>query len=219
MLSTMYNSFVSNFSMTRRRISDLVEGIVLGLLRKKMSYRKIVAELKDMGHSVSVGAINRIHHAKGLIRNKIRNNLKIGTFQKRRTAATNDVISKIRNMIKSVNPPTQREMASKLGISQATVQRTIAKIIRQKLRKKCGVHKLNNKQIEKRRARAWRLYLRLNNGKWKNYVTTDEAMFYMGGSYGRRRVCYVKGDGTDNERWIIMMKFVKRDSFATGFMV
>ena len=31
----------------------------------------------------------------------------------------------------------------------------------------------------------------------KNVVTTDEAMFYMDESYGRRRVCYVRSNETD----------------------
>ena len=46
-------------------------------------------------------------------------------------------------------------------------------------------------------------------------MTTDEAMFYMGGSYGRRRVCYIRSNETDMQK----LKFVKRDSFAPGFMV
>ena len=46
-------------------------------------------------------------------------------------------------------------------------------------------------------------------------MTTDEAMFYMGGSYGRRRVCYIRSNETDMQK----LKFVKPDSFAPGFMV
>ena len=40
-------------------------------------------------------------------------------------------------------------------------------------------------------------------------------MFYMGGSYGRRLVCYIRSNETDMQK----LKFVKRDSFAPGFMV
>ena len=43
---------------------------------------------------------------------------------------------------------------------------------------------------------------------------TDEAMFYLGGSYGRRRVCYIRKGHNDPSK----LKFVKRDSFAPGFM-
>ena len=59
-----------------------------------------------------------------------------------------------------------------------------------------------------------RFYRRLNCGKWKNFVTTDEAMFYLGGSYGCRRVYYVRNGQDDLSK----IKFVKRDAFAPGFM-
>ena len=58
-------------------------------------------------------------------------------------------------------------------------------------------------------------YQILNAGKWKNYVTTDEAMFYLGASYWQRRVCYIR-QGQPLE---YITKYVKRDDFAPGFMV
>ena len=84
-------------------------------------------------------------------------------------------------MIKLVNPPTQREMAAKFGVSLGTENRIIAKILKAKLRKQCNVHTLSEAQVLDRRARSWRLYLRLNCRKWKNVVTADEALFYTGG--------------------------------------
>ena len=39
-------------------------------------------------------------------------------------------------------------------------------------------------------------------------------MFFLGGSYGRRRVCYARmGENVGDK-----LKFVKRDAFARGFM-
>ena len=40
-------------------------------------------------------------------------------------------------------------------------------------------------------------------------------MFYMGGNYGRRRVCYVRS----NKTYLKKLKFVKPDAFAPGVMV
>ena len=117
--------------------------------------------------------------------------------------------------MKRVNLLSQREMANSCGVSLGTVNRIINCLLKAKLRKKRPVHKLSDTQIKKRRAWAWRLYPRLNNNKWKNIVTTDEAMFYMGGSYGRRRVCYIRSNEMDMQK----LKFVKRDSFAPGCMV
>ena len=157
----------------------------MGLLKQNMSYRKIVKTVKEMGYSISVASIHRIKHCKGISRNLPLKPGEKRTIPKRCTAATPDVIRKIDRMIKRVNPPSQGEMANSCGVSLGTVNRIINCLLKAKLRKKRPVHKLSDAQIKKRRARAWRLYLCLNNNKWKNFVTTDEAMFYMGGSYGR----------------------------------
>ena len=201
--------------MVRQKTDDVVEGIVMGLLKQNMSYRKNVKTVKEIGYSISVASKHRIKHCKCISRNLPLKPGEKRTIPKRCTAATPDVIRKIDRMIKRVNPPSQREMANSCGVSLGTVNRIINCLLKAKLRKKRPVHKLSDAQIKKRSARAWRLYLRLNNNKWKNFVTTDEAMFYMGGSYNRRRVCYIRSNETDMQK----LKFVKRDSFAPGFMV
>ena len=72
-----------------------------------------------MGYSVSVATIHRIQHGgKGAIRENIR---KTGIFPKRPIDANADVVRRIRNMIKLVKSPTQREMTSILGLSLGTV--------------------------------------------------------------------------------------------------
>lgn len=43
----------------------------------------------------------------------------------------------------------------------------------------------------------------------ENVVTTDVAMFYMGGSYGQHHVCYVRSNETDLDK----LKFIKQDAF------
>ena len=99
-------------------------------------------------------------------------------------------------------------MAKKCGVSLGIVYRVIAKILKAKLRKKCCVS-LSEAHVLKRHAHSWSLHLRLNCGKCKNVVTTDEAMFYMGCSYGRRHVCYVHCNETD----------LQKLKFSPGFMV
>ena len=200
--------------MGRRKIDSRLEGIIEYLLKKGTSYRNIQKELKGQGHEVSVSTIHRVKHSIGKSRDPNTKRPKSGQFRRRPTKSTDDVVRKVAVFIQRVNPPTQREMAQRLGVSQATINRIIKRVLQSKLRKKCKVHKLNPNQIEKRRQRSWRLYLRLNNNQWKNFVTTDEAMFYLGGSYGRRRVCYYRKGVDDPSK----LKFVKRDSFAPGFM-
>ncbi|KAH3696038.1 hypothetical protein DPMN_083500 [Dreissena polymorpha] len=105
-------------------------------------------------------------------------------------------------------------MALYTGMSRGTVYYIIRNVLKAKLRKKCKVHQLNMAQIQKRRARSWKLYLKLKCSKWIDFVTSDEAMFYVDGSYGRRRVGYVRmGENVGDK-----LKFVKRDAFASGFM-
>lgn len=43
----------------------------------------------------------------------------------------------------------------------------------------------------------------------ENVVTTDVAMFYMGGSYGQHHVCQVRSNETDLDK----LKFIKQDAF------
>ena len=138
--------------MVRPKINDVVEGIILGLLKQKMSDRNIVKQVGQMGHNVSVATVHRIKHDKGATRNSKRKTGKNETFTKRRTAATVAVVRKIPNMIELVNPPTQKEMAVKCGVSPSTVKRIIAKILKAKLRKKCCVHRLSEAQVLNRRA-------------------------------------------------------------------
>ena len=96
-------------------------------------------------------------------------------FRRHTSVGTPVVIQKVKNMIAKVNPPTHREMASKLGVSRGTVQHIIKNILEARLKKKCKVHQLNFKQIQMRRNRSWNLYRKLSGNK-----------FYMGESYGRR---------------------------------
>ena len=55
----------------------------------------------------------------------------------------------------------------------------------------------------------------VKNDQWKNVVTIDEAMFYLGGSNDRRRVYYVRQPHMNRDN----IKYVKRDTFAPDFMV
>ena len=86
--------------MVRRKTDDVVEGIVMGLLKQNMSYRKIVKTVKEMGYSISVASMYRIKHCKGISPNIPLEPGEKRTIPKRCTAATPDVIRKINRMIK-----------------------------------------------------------------------------------------------------------------------
>ena len=75
-------------------------------------------------------------------------------------------------MINKVDPPTQRQMAKKLNCSQSMINHLIEKRLKKK-RIKPEVHRLTADNIEKRRSRSFKLYQKLNNGKWKKFIITD----------------------------------------------
>ena len=45
--------------------------------------------------------------------------------------------------------------------------------------------------VEKRRTRTYQLYLKLNKKRYKNYITSDEAWFYLSDAGGKRTVQYI----------------------------
>lgn len=65
------------------------------------------------------------------------------------------------------------------------------------------------------RDRSWALYKKLNNGKWRNYITTDEAWFYMSNCNGKRRIQYVSRDIKNPKLEV----FQRREAHSKGFMV
>ncbi|KAH3752293.1 hypothetical protein DPMN_186909 [Dreissena polymorpha] len=99
-------------------------------------------------------------------------------------------------------------------MSTGAVLYIIRNVLKVNLRKKFKVHQLKMTHIQKRGARFWKLYLKLKCDKWRDFVTSDEAMIYLCGSYGRRRVCYVRLAENAGDK----LKFVKRDAFARGVM-
>ena len=167
-------SFISTFTMVRSQINDLDEGIVSGLLKQSISYRKIVKQVKQMGYSVFVGCYIKARFEK--------------TFAK---------LAKLEYFQNTIQPPMltsfeistiwsnlwNRQHRERNGIDMLCIYlfNLSLNIWKQSSEKKCRLHRLSEAQILKRRARWWHLYIHLNCGKWKNLITTHEAMFCMGG--------------------------------------
>ncbi|CAF1967222.1 unnamed protein product [Rotaria magnacalcarata] len=78
-----------------------------------------------------------------------------------------------------------------------------------------NVHKLTSSNAEKRRRRALRLYRQLANNRYKNFITTDESWFYLDGTEGKRKVCYIKKSDPDYDRMILQQD----SSRPQGFML
>ena len=184
--------------MPRKKINDCLEGRILALLQLNYSQRQIVKILKQDGISVSQKTVSNVKRKIGFRRNAVG---KI-QFSRSRPLSTPSVISKVIQTMDVEDPPTQRSVAKSYNVSQSTISR-IMKMANFTLRKKIKVHKLTPSKVEKRRRRAFRLYRQLANDRYKNFITTDEAWFYLDGTEGKRKVCYIKKTDPNYERMII----------------
>ncbi|CAF3321268.1 unnamed protein product [Rotaria sp. Silwood2] len=152
-----------------------------------------------MNLNVSKSTISRIANKLGKQRQLGLLNSQKPKFYRRRHVATLAIVRRVTSYISKENPPTISLMAARCNISVGTAVSIIRDIIHAKCRKKRPVHRLYPAVIEKRRSRAWRMYRRLCNEKYKNYVTTDEAWFYLDASQGVRDIYYVRSDGLPEE--------------------
>ena len=125
--------------------------------------------------------------------------------------STNNIVTE---KIDVENPPTQRAIAKSLRISQSSVSRA-SKKAGFVLRKKRKGQQLSSSNLIKRQQRSMALYRQLANQRYKNFITTDESWFYLDGTRGKRKVCYIKKSDPDYDRMIIE----QNTSRPKGFMV
>ena len=129
-----------------------------------------------MGHTVSVDTICNVKKDMERPSRRVLANRKMTKVKVSQNATPTHTNTKVAAMISRVYPPTQCEMAAKLGVSASTICRKLRKVFNVKLRKKCKVYKIRRAQVEKRRQRSWGLYRKLRNDQWKNVVTTVEVL-------------------------------------------
>ncbi|KAF2885874.1 hypothetical protein ILUMI_20296 [Ignelater luminosus] len=177
--------------MAPKKIDPVVKGRVLELLNEKASYRVIKSKLNAENIQISLGVISKIKSEKNNLPKKCKKSKKRSLLGRPKSVVTNAKLNKIKRMASQINPPSQRQMG---------------KVI---------VHRLTKVNIEKRKKRSWDLYRSLNNGKWKKYITTDEAWFYMNNVNGTRRIQYVSRD----LKHPTLEVYQRRQNHSSGFMV
>ena len=84
-----------------------------------------------------------------------------------------------------------------------------------KKRIKRKVHQLTADNIAKRKSRSWKLYLKLNNGRWKNFITTDESWLSIYLIAMEKEEYNV----SMNEKNPEVEVFERREQHAKGFML
>ncbi|CAF4217313.1 unnamed protein product [Rotaria sordida] len=196
--------------MPRNKISDIVEGRILELLHLRYSQPRIVNILKLDGICISQSTVSNVKRKIGRQRNS---ESKIKIFRKK-PCQTTTIDKKVIKKIDVEDPPPQRTIAKSVHVSQSAVSRIIQNA-RFTLRKKKKVQKLTSSNIMKRRQRSRQLYYQLAHHRYKKFITTDEAWFYLDIMRGKRKVCYIKKSDPDYDRMIIQQNI----SRPKGFMV
>lgn len=193
-----------------------VETSVKVLSESGYSSRAIVKKLKDNNINISQSTVIRIIACKTKKRQALANGDSGTTFQRRKRIRTKQNIDKVKKMISSANPPSQRSMAKQLKTSQRTIQVIIHTDLKAKLKKKTKVHKLTDAHKKNRKTNSRKLYENyLAGDKFKYMLTLDEAYFYLNNCNGVRKIFYVRNDQNVPQSWLTKC----HESWPDGFMV
>lgn len=147
-----------------------VESTIKTLSKLKYSYSQIIKHLKSWGHSVSKKGITNVLKNRGKKRQALAEGPTPPPRRSRRKVLTQAVLRKIDLVTSKDNPPTQRQIARQVKVSQSSVNRAI-KILNKKVRRKPRVHQLTEKHKKNRRLTCKQFY--------KNYLTHDRSEYLV----------------------------------------
>lgn len=167
-------------------------GQIKCFLEQKWSYRVIINYFKKKKISVSLKLISKIKNNSENDNNLINKSLNYG----RKSLLSKPQLRRLKEMVIKPNPPTQKSMGKKLGVSQQVISYQINKKLKYKKVVKPKGHELTPKMQLKRYQRAWPLYHRLKHNRWENVITTDEAWFYLTNFHRKTKIQYISRDKT-----------------------
>ena len=99
--------------------------------------------------------------------------------QNQPTARSSGNVRKVAAAVNRANPPTQNQLASRLGISQSSINRILSQDLGLKIQKKRRVHNLTEKQIAQRLERGPRFLTYLGMFKTRMIFTMDETVITL----------------------------------------
>lgn len=113
-------------------------------------------------------------------------------------------IANLKNFLLKTHPPTLSWLASHFIVSKYTIWRYKGLL---KVRKymKPKKHEITEATRSRRAKRSIGLYMQLNCNKWMNIIASDEVMFYLDGTYGKRDIQYIE-EGADKSIVQLMPK-------------
>ena len=179
---------------------------ILTLVSLKYSSRKIVEALKVNNIVVSQKAVSyliRKNNNKEAGSDTAPSSVKPRGSPKLRTPG---LVADIEKDLSGPNPLTRSALSLKYGVSATTIANVISQDLEGKVRKKCRVHALSNKQAKQRLNRGPRFLRYINSRKWKTVITIDDAWVYPTDVNGIRKIYYEFRGERSPENWINFWK-------------
>lgn len=172
--------------MAGNKFSDEQKGAIIARLELGHSAWAIKQHFKKLNLTISKSYIYELMNNKKKKKKKKTKTRPVG----RPPTLTKTRLNGLRKRVMVDNPPTTRTLASTLNISQTNVRYNIKKLgLKKVMKPRC--HYIPTSSVAKRAARAYGLYKKLNKGQWKNYITSDEAWFYVQGGNEKRDIQYI----------------------------
>lgn len=156
-------------------------------LNLKWSFSEIIKYFEQQKVYVSKGYLSKIKNPKENLENQSPN-----SSRGRKPKITKKQLKWLNRETSKPNPILHNLLAKRLGVTRRTIGYNIKVKLNKNLVSKPKCHFLNEAMIEKRYKRSWSLYQKLKCGKYKNYITSDEAMFYLDNASGQTNVQYVE---------------------------
>ena len=108
--------------------------------------------------------------------------------QNKPTVRLKRLVSKVKKLISSPNPPSQRKISRSLGISVRTMNRVTHDDFHTGTRKKMRTHALSHVQVAKRKEIVPRLLKHLSQKKLDYIISLDEAWLSVNNTAGQRDI-------------------------------
>lgn len=161
--------------MGRKPVSLTTKGMVRTFLGLNYSYSEIRKRMSAVKRPVSNGWISKL-------KKETEEQVKMINTKKKKHVFKKMSVQKLRMLdywLRKSNAPSHKWIASRMDVTEGTIRYHIKHSLRLKRRKKTRVHYLSDLNIKNRRQRSLPLYRKLCAGRYKDFVTTDEAWFYL----------------------------------------
>lgn len=198
------------------KINLFWKGFIYGLSEVKYSYSMIQKECAKRGLNISKFTISKIIQFCKQQPDKVKGTQAKMVRRRPQPKRSRLTIAEVRRNILKENPPTQRSLANRIGISQRTVGRIIHSNLNLEMRHKSKGHRLSDRHVRERFTNARKLYEKyLARDRWMWVVTLDEAWVYLDNT-NKPRAIYYKEKGTyDRSNFVNQCK----EKYSKGFMV